>query len=246
MSNLHKDLQNDQIHNPKDFSTAANDTKLTKNSSGNLEWVADTGGGVSQIIAGTNVTISPTGGTGNVTINASGGGSSIESISNSWRGCYEHVSGGRSVIGYVLNSPCMIERSSSFLHGTAIGDMSGATIAPVMSSAIVGGGIHVVDSANPTNERWVGRMICGAGGAAGEFSLCKATLVCEGEQPSGYTLTKLISTAFNMSSNGIFCWDLETEFAASITKGDIIVPVIGSAGSETFVISYTTSLRLKQ
>jgi hypothetical protein len=32
------------------------------------------GGGVSQIVAGTNVTISPTGGTGAVTINASGGG----------------------------------------------------------------------------------------------------------------------------------------------------------------------------
>ena len=60
MSNLHKDLANDQIHNPKDFSTAANSTKLTKNASGNLEWIADSGagGGVSQI----------TGGTGNVTI----------------------------------------------------------------------------------------------------------------------------------------------------------------------------------
>jgi hypothetical protein len=32
------------------------------------------GGGVTQIIAGTNITISPTGGTGNVTINSTGGG----------------------------------------------------------------------------------------------------------------------------------------------------------------------------
>jgi hypothetical protein len=38
-------------------------------------WAAATGG-VSQIVAGTNVTISPTGGTGVVTINASGGGGS--------------------------------------------------------------------------------------------------------------------------------------------------------------------------
>jgi hypothetical protein len=45
MSNLHKDLPNDQIHEPKDFAGAANSTKLTKNASGNLEWVADTGGG---------------------------------------------------------------------------------------------------------------------------------------------------------------------------------------------------------
>jgi hypothetical protein len=49
------------------------------------------GGGVTQIIAGTNVTISPSGGTGNVTINASGGGGggitrSINSISTNTNG----------------------------------------------------------------------------------------------------------------------------------------------------------------
>ena len=45
MSNLHRDLLNDQLHKPKDFDTAANSTKLTKNAAGNLEWVADSGGG---------------------------------------------------------------------------------------------------------------------------------------------------------------------------------------------------------
>ena len=35
------------------------------------------GGGVTSIVAGSNVTISPSGGTGNVTINATGGGSSV-------------------------------------------------------------------------------------------------------------------------------------------------------------------------
>src|SRR3989338_7373244 len=37
-------------------------------------WSQVGGGGVSQITAGTNITITPTGGTGNVTINSSGGG----------------------------------------------------------------------------------------------------------------------------------------------------------------------------
>ena len=76
MSNFHRDLQNDQLHHPKDFVAAANSTKLTKNATGNLEWIADSGGGgaVSQIVAGTGVTISPVGGTGNVTINAAGAG----------------------------------------------------------------------------------------------------------------------------------------------------------------------------
>jgi hypothetical protein len=38
--------------------------------------------GVNQIVAGTNVTISPTGGTGAVTINATGGGSATDSDQN--------------------------------------------------------------------------------------------------------------------------------------------------------------------
>ena len=73
MSNLHKDLPNDQIHDPKDFASASNDTYLSKNASGNLEWRTVSGGGgggVTQIVAGTNVSISPTGGTGAVTVNA--------------------------------------------------------------------------------------------------------------------------------------------------------------------------------
>ena len=43
MSNLHKDLANDQIHNPKNFDTAAIGTILSKNASGLLEWITDSG-----------------------------------------------------------------------------------------------------------------------------------------------------------------------------------------------------------
>jgi hypothetical protein len=50
----------------------ANNYVLTSNGT-TATWAAATGG-VSQIVAGTNVTISPVGGTGVVTINASGGG----------------------------------------------------------------------------------------------------------------------------------------------------------------------------
>jgi hypothetical protein len=52
----------------------ANTYVLTSNGT-TASWAAATGG-VSQIVAGTNVTISPVGGTGVVTINASGGGGS--------------------------------------------------------------------------------------------------------------------------------------------------------------------------
>tara|TARA_B100001250_G_C19745990_1_gene765337 strand:- start:220 stop:978 length:759 start_codon:yes stop_codon:yes gene_type:complete len=73
-SNIHKDLDDSQIHNPKGFQGANNNTKLTKDVSGNLTWATDTAGGVTSIIAGTNITISPSEGTGDVTINSSGGG----------------------------------------------------------------------------------------------------------------------------------------------------------------------------
>ena len=39
--NEHKNLTNANLHDPKDFSTASNSTTLTKNSSGNLAWVAN-------------------------------------------------------------------------------------------------------------------------------------------------------------------------------------------------------------
>ena len=41
-SNEHKNLSNANLHNPKDFSTAANSTHLRKDSSGNLSWAVDT------------------------------------------------------------------------------------------------------------------------------------------------------------------------------------------------------------
>ena len=73
MSNLHKDLSDLQLHVPKGFANAANTTKLTKDATGNLVWAADSGGGVTSIVAGTNTTISPATGLGDVTINADNG-----------------------------------------------------------------------------------------------------------------------------------------------------------------------------
>ena len=58
-------------------------TQIFTNKSGNISmWTNNSGyitnAGVTQITAGTNITISPVGGTGNVTINASGGGGDID------------------------------------------------------------------------------------------------------------------------------------------------------------------------
>ena len=81
----------DIVQNQLDIITNANDIAL-KVSNVQSDWNASSGlavilnkptipsGGVTQIVAGTNVTISPVGGTGAVTVNATGGGSGIAAV----------------------------------------------------------------------------------------------------------------------------------------------------------------------
>ena len=79
-------LNNNAITNGAGYTTntgttTPSNTQTFTNKSGNIsQWTNNSGyitsAGVTQITAGTNITISPGGGTGNVTINASGGGSS--------------------------------------------------------------------------------------------------------------------------------------------------------------------------
>lgn len=44
VENLHKNLPEASLHNPKGFSTAANDTYLTKDASGNIDWASKPNG----------------------------------------------------------------------------------------------------------------------------------------------------------------------------------------------------------
>jgi hypothetical protein len=67
MGLLHKELPDDQLHNPKGFEGASNDTILTKNSSGALTWAtkqevtAATLGFISGTIVGTPTEITESG-----------------------------------------------------------------------------------------------------------------------------------------------------------------------------------------
>jgi hypothetical protein len=84
-------FKNIQIDNNTQFSAESNTANLnfsginitiTSAATNTLVFSAGTGGGggVTQIVAGTNITISPTGGTGSVTINSTGGGSSLGTV----------------------------------------------------------------------------------------------------------------------------------------------------------------------
>ena len=147
----------------------------------------------------------------------------------------------------MLNSPCITDRSNPDLHGVQIGTIGAVAIPNILSNLIVGGSIHVVDSLNPTNERWIGKAVCSAP-ATGMICLYKATLICSpAVQPATYSLTKLLSKDLIFATNSdVVCWDIDEIFGYALAKGDLIVPVIGVNGGEATSISYTTSLRLKQ
>jgi hypothetical protein len=98
-------------------------TNLTVNAQGQITAAANgsSSGGVSQIIAGTNVTVSPVGGTGAVTVNASGGYTSGSNTNGYW----EKNSNGRieqwgHVSGLSTGSPQTITFPIPFTNAATI------------------------------------------------------------------------------------------------------------------------------
>ena len=93
--------------------------------------IIGTSAGVSQIVAGSNVTISPGGGTGVVTINAAGGGGAVSSVTASGAGITATPTTGAVV---VANTGV-----TSIVAGTGI-TVSGATGAVTINATGGGGG----------------------------------------------------------------------------------------------------------
>lgn len=92
--------------------------------SNDLTNVITGGGGVTQIIPGTNVTISPASGTGNVTINASGGGTPA-SPTNSVQFNDNGNFGGESAFTYqAVSNNLFVTNTNSHFFGTNIGHRS--------------------------------------------------------------------------------------------------------------------------
>lgn len=125
----------------------ANGYVLTSNGT-TASWAAATGG-VSQIIAGTNVTISPTGGTGAVTINATGGGGSLtisndtSTVTNLYPTFLSATSGNASTI-YTGNAKLLYKPSTGELQASEVTASNGIFVnaTTVAASYTIGTGYN--------------------------------------------------------------------------------------------------------
>ena len=250
MSNLHKNLANDQLHNPKDFSGAANDTFLSKNASGNLEWKSvGAVSGVSQITAGTGITISPTSGIGNVTINSTATGGGDPQTSHSFRHCVTPpASKSEEPMHFLLDTPCMTERTNPFHSATPIPIPTLASSIVLDYRLVIGAAIHCVDSTNPLMIRFngVGQNL---GFGVGSIALYAAdmTEICSGSagEATNVSCDRICLTNFDSRTYPAFCWNLETpsDFANVLTLGKLIVPVIAV---DKGITNYSATMRFVQ
>lgn len=227
MSNLHKNLTNSELHDPKDFSTASNNTYLTKDGSGNLVWASDAGAGVSSIVAGTNVTISPPAGTGAVTINASGGGGAVSSLTTTG------TSGASTLAGGVLNIPVYANTNTFQINYEAYGSIATGTEWGVSNAQYnsehkftIDLGSPLITTVTPKNmvscsvftnvntgtklKGWAG-WIWGGSGNLVTLSLLRAKLACpvEGEYPATIDICRTASVSLALTGNTTpLCWNI--------------------------------------
>ena len=248
MSNLHKDLLNSELHDPKDFSTASNDTKLCKNSSGDLEWKADTGGG------GLVTSLTTTGTSGASTLSGAGvlnipnyatGGGLVTSLTTTG------VDGAATLSGAgVLNIPDyqnQVTRNLEAYGEITVGTEYGLNNAQYNNEHkfVVDLGAPVITGISPKNmvstsiwcnpqasnvKRWIG-WIWGAGGTIA-LNLYRCAYQCPVpmETPATLDLCQIATKSIILAGNSNpQCWDIadfvscEGEFPEQIQPGEMLI-----------------------
>ena len=226
----------------KTLGTTGTTGAATLNAYGHLN-IPQYAGGVSSIVAGTNVTISPSGGTGAVTINASGGGGETSfKTTTSWRGVINITESGRAATAYTFDNP--VANRYEFNMNVGIGFLGAAgSIGGVPAKAIIPAARVNITTNGTSNYSWIGKILANATSVGGYLRLYKATLSCDGETPEGFTLTLLATVNVPaISQYGYFCFDVSEMFPV-LLKGDIILPVFdGMNGANN--LTYTNTLEL--
>ena len=195
MSNLHKNLPNDQIHDPKDFATAANSTKLTKNATGDLEWVADAGGG------GVVTSLTTTGTSGASTLSGAG----VLNIP-----IYAPDTN-TQMLSRNIQAYCDISGSDEFALGNAqynnehkfITNLGTAAVTAITPKNMVNGSVWVVPKSLCTITSWNG-WAWGAAGNSVHLSLLRAKLACpppSEEYPASIDVCRIATQLLETTGN---------------------------------------------
>jgi len=197
MSNLHKDLNDSQLHVPKGFTGASNSTRLTKNASGQIAWVDDSGG------------------------------ASKDYLQQSFRGCVETPAPKASKSKapppsfsnlFARQLGCKEIRYSDFYHGTDLG-VSTFPITPIPTDVILTASeITVAKDSN---------VVLFSGGfnalATGDVAL-HIGVTTPDCTPTDPNKIELLCTATVTATKGYNCFEVAGSYA--VTKGDILIPLI--------------------
>ena len=200
--------------------------------------------GVNSIVAGTNVTISPSNGVGAVTINASGGGGETSfNTTTTWRGVIAMTESGRAATAYTFDNP--VANRYEFNMNVGIGFIgSNGVIGNVLPRTIIPAARVNITTTGTQNYSWVGKILANQASVGGFLRLYKATLVCDGEAPENYALSLLaVVTVPPINQWGHFCFEYTQVFPSPLIKGDVILPVFdGQNGANN--LTYTNTLEL--
>jgi hypothetical protein len=246
---------------------------LTEDGSGGATWETPTGGGlvtsltttgtsgVSSLSAGvlnvpnyantTSIALTTTGTSGASTWNGTtlnipqysgGGGTTEHNTTTSWRGCVQ-LAGGELNVAYGMTIDCD-GRGVDFLHTVNFGGFS-PVVSSVVNQKIIEAATINITTNGTTNYAWTGRIFAKGATAAGSISLYRATIDCEGEIPSSHDLTLLYKIDYPALDAGkVFCWHEIYTFLASLSKEDMIVPLIAQSGEGVTDIVYTNTVEL--
>lgn len=221
MSNLHKNLTDAQLHVPKGFASAANDTTLQKDSSGNLVWAAASGGG------GVVTSLTTTGTSGAATLSGAGvlnvpvyGDTNTHFVSTNIQ-AYGSIATG---VEWGLGS------ASGNNEHKFVTNLGSPTISGVSPQNMVVSSVWCNTQSGAQPRAWSG-WIFGNSGHLVVLSLLRAKLACpvEGEYPELITTCRTATTSLALTGNTTpICWNItemtECEgFDATMAVNEVLI-----------------------
>jgi len=204
-----------------------------------LEWVSDSGGGggVTQIIGGTGITISPAGGTGVVTISETPVIVSPYEVAVHNR-CYGSL---EDTNVYALSVP---NGNNEHKFTISLGAAGTTTISPKLA---VGGAIYSVTQAGEEVTTWVGHIF-GTNGLDVRLTLWHVPWGdCQSEN-SPISMCNIANVSLGLTGNNTPICFSQTSISnecAETAVGDIFIITAENLGAEAMTFGLETTMRIK-